>query len=738
EKSSKHKGTQVNRDNDALEKISDLGSSWEIDDEIDLFSQPPRKSTFYQSFQGHTDWVNDIILCHNNETLISASSDRTLKLWHPQRSNSPSTIGYHTDYIKTLSYARGPGWLETFYAGSKDGLVTKTDYSGCAEIRDGECAAVCKEDAGVVKTTNTYGQQHSIPASKDGYMSVSLCISESTISKDVSLRRECRVRTSSTSPISPPPSPIPSSALIKLTSTGVAMDSEIATLHSVIMDDMENLDNEDSVPVRSVPDYVLEGQHGLIKHCILNNRRHILTVDSSGEVALWDIIRCVRIETYGKRDIEEVASEINTIESIPNWCSVDTRIGALTVHLDENRCFDAEMYADEDKSIDNANLREDQRINLGKWVLRNLFATFTKAEIQEYEELQHILRQYGEQNKPESRISPQHISFPPATLHSGQLNNTDSTSSSIYQKTIDTLTSSSSPQSPLTKSPTTMTALPPTTPQAAFTTGPFTAPATTGTSQADYFSGSHHNSPTSPTGASGSLTPPGTAGSETLGGTLSTAEVIKPPPPALVNQPSGGNATSNSFMGLIKGFSRKASRSNTDTKLEGSTESYTGTKSGDSKLTVSTQPIEEDTPNSNLRKDDDATVNSAGESTSQVNIQSQQTDNSGFSTQPIRQFHHLIQPPFYPHPTNDTPEIQIPPHTTVIISEETPEASAYVDLYRGTVGSLGRDVEIIDKNAPNWLIEFLIKNKVSQKEQTKIGFILKPHDGSDLNDLPNG
>ena len=35
------------------------------------------------------------------------------------------------------------------------------------------------------------------------------------------------------------------------------------------------------------------------------------------------------------------------METIAPWCLVDTRIGCLTCVLEENNCFDAEMYADE-------------------------------------------------------------------------------------------------------------------------------------------------------------------------------------------------------------------------------------------------------------------------------------------------------------------------------------------------------------------------------------------------------
>ncbi|CAG8857582.1 21620_t:CDS:2, partial [Gigaspora margarita] len=64
-------------------------------------------------------------------------------------------------------------------------------------------------------------------------------------------------------------------------------------------------------------------QHGLINCTILNNRRHIITLDNSEEVALW----CIRVKTFGKRDFNEVVQEVNTIEYIPTWCKVDTRIG---------------------------------------------------------------------------------------------------------------------------------------------------------------------------------------------------------------------------------------------------------------------------------------------------------------------------------------------------------------------------------------------------------------------------
>ena len=45
--------------------------------------------------------------------MVSASSDRTVKLVRPHSHNPTSAhiIGTHEDYVKTLAYAPGPGWV---------------------------------------------------------------------------------------------------------------------------------------------------------------------------------------------------------------------------------------------------------------------------------------------------------------------------------------------------------------------------------------------------------------------------------------------------------------------------------------------------------------------------------------------------------------------------------------------------------------------------------------------------
>jgi WD repeat-containing protein 48 len=56
---------------------------------------------------------------------------------------------------------------------------------------------------------------------------------------------------------------------------------------------------------------------------------------------------------------------------------------------------------------------------------------------------------------------------------------------------------------------------------------------------------------------------------------------------------------------------------------------------------------------------------------------------------------------------NETPVLKLPLLTTVIIQEETSGGSA--DLYRGTVGTVGEDANLIEERAPMWLGDLLLR-----------------------------
>ncbi|MCJ1228200.1 hypothetical protein MMC12_004861 [Toensbergia leucococca] len=79
-----------------------------------------------------------------------------------------------------------------------------------------------------------------------------------------------------------------------------------------------------------------------------------------------------------------------------------------------------------------------------------------------------------------------------------------------------------------------------------------------------------------------------------------------------------------------------------------------------------------------------------------------------------------------PSMPSETPMIRLPPYTAVIIQEDTPDSGGVADLYRGTVGSLGRDADLVEKSAPMWLGDLLLRNQIPFKETAKVSFVLQP------------
>ena len=58
---------------------------------------------------------------------------------------------------------------------------------------------------------------------------------------------------------------------------------------------------------------------------------------------------------------------------------------------------------------------------------------------------------------------------------------------------------------------------------------------------------------------------------------------------------------------------------------------------------------------------------------------------------------------------NETPILRPPSYTTVLIQEDRPDSGGVADIYRGTVASVGKDANMIEKAAPMWLGDLLLK-----------------------------
>ena len=91
----------------------------------------------------------------------------------------------------------------------------------------------------------------------------------------------------------------------------------------------------------------------------------------------------------------------------------------------------------------------------------------------------------------------------------------------------------------------------------------------------------------------------------------------------------------------------------------------------------------------------------------------------------------------------ETPVLKPPPLTTVIIQEDRPDSGGVADLYRGSVSSVGQDADLIERTAPMWLGELLLRvcffrtllnsqidvaqNQIPFKDTVKVSFVLQPY-----------
>lgn len=68
-----------------------------------------------------------------------------------------------------------------------------------------------------------------------------------------------------------------------------------------------------------------------------------------------------------------------------------------------------------------------------------------------------------------------------------------------------------------------------------------------------------------------------------------------------------------------------------------------------------------------------------------------------------------LQSSVVPSQPNETPMLKPPPFTTLIVQEDRLDSGGVADLYRGTVASVGQDADIIEKVAPTWLGDLLLR-----------------------------
>ena len=162
----------------------------------------------------------------------------------------------------------------------------------------------------------------------------------------------------------------------------------------------------------------IPGHPGLTDHRLLSDRRHVLTRDAEGGVAVWDLLTATRVPDAPAEPFAAAVERDVDRCRLPAWCSVNTQLGTLTVQLHPSTAFKCEAFLDERDA-------ESPDVNFGQAVVQALL-----REVQEqtmvaqrldahpgdttpHAELQELYRQQNlKQGKSHDLFSiPEHTPF---------------------------------------------------------------------------------------------------------------------------------------------------------------------------------------------------------------------------------------------------------------------------------------------------------------------------------------
>ena len=283
----------------------------------------PKSGKRITNFVGHTDNIRDILINEDGDTVMTASSDQSIKVWSITAGRCMYTLTMHNDSVWSL-YSDHPQ-LSLFYSSDRSGLVAKTDVRDCVDMDEGLSIAIAQEHEGVSKVV-VAGDYFWTATSSSSINRWHDLDTRNEVQSPESLRQQQRSSIASRSKVpspppnskvpSPPPSSppttngtakliIPLSCVLRISNNATfpgqrPRDIEVSTIYSqasarkmseaVIDQDLGII-----IPFHDLPRETIEGQNGLIKHVMLNDRRRVLTLDTAGEVTMWDLLK---VSTY--------------------------------------------------------------------------------------------------------------------------------------------------------------------------------------------------------------------------------------------------------------------------------------------------------------------------------------------------------------------------------------------------------------------------------------------------------
>ncbi|KAH1027199.1 hypothetical protein HUJ05_000755 [Dendroctonus ponderosae] len=336
---------------------------------------------FIHGMEHHTDWVNDIVLCcggrHYRELVASAGFDKSIYLWDI---NTLTALTASNNTVTTSSLMGSKESIYSLAMNPPGSLVVSGSTEKALRLWDPRsCVKLCKlkgSSDGSIKIWNI-GQQRCIQTILLHTEAVWALLATENFTYLISGGRDKKVIMTDLKNVQNSVLVCTEEApVLKMCFTADQQGIWVSTSDSTVR--CWKLPSEkhfsDDIPLSRQPISVIPGDASTVKATILNDKRHILTKDSNGNVFLYDVLRAIKVESLGPVNYQ---NEINVRNSgkllyVPNWFTTDLKTGMLTIHLgqDEVDCFAAWVSA-KDAGIDHP--EPDHKVNYGKLLLHALF-----------------------------------------------------------------------------------------------------------------------------------------------------------------------------------------------------------------------------------------------------------------------------------------------------------------------------------------------------------------------------
>ena len=353
-------------------------------------------------FTGHSGTVRTLCVDPTGRLCLTGSSDGTMRLWDLGQGKCVQTLtGVHNSSV--WSAVPDKNW-RSVVSGGADGSVYVTD------LVHRRSQLVFREEVGIVDLKYAGGNGESFGGSSEGNrINVWTATSGSNVSQwSKRLADEDEYVTSPGSSLNKRAARLSIGSASKIRSQNSQHSAQSgwfvlgmspglspgqSSFNSTGQRSGSGMDGNKAIRVAHI-----QGTAPVVEHAQLPNRRHVLTRDGDGGMALWDVTRFqvtkrweapgglngehtpVNSTSPGSTEPDQsrfeatLASLKATPTSVPSWFTVDSRKGYLSLTLTPSSVFQAEAYASE--YSDSAN--SEQKINLGVQVIHAMFRVWAR------------------------------------------------------------------------------------------------------------------------------------------------------------------------------------------------------------------------------------------------------------------------------------------------------------------------------------------------------------------------